>query len=160
MSGRRRSWSLYAQEISKSKKPATFLVLGLCILWAVLSLIVVRLAKRKGPHNLTIQEACRGKPLLKDLDIQEAVDPLEQELADAEEIDTWVRKSTEITRRRIAHSVLGLYILWVVLGLMVFLITGSAWLLVGIHVLGPLLWGKIVRYYFHVSKGLPIRPRK
>lgn len=66
-------------------------------------------------------------------------------------VDAWERISAEKTRQIVAFCIISLFTAWVLLGLVIFAITGNAWLLGSAGILAlPLKY--VFDYYFHRSK--------
>jgi hypothetical protein len=89
-------------------------------------------------------------PVLKDFDIE---DPrgIASRQSEAGDVETWIRISSEETRRNLVRWVMWLYGVWVLVGLIVFIATGNVWLLVTMGVLAlPLR--KIFDHYFPPRK--------
>src|SRR6266496_3792198 len=91
------------------------------------------------------------KPELDNSDIQSSGIQATSGMTHTEEVDAWKRVSDEVIRQMIVHRVMSLLDAWVISGLIVFIVTGNAWLLTTAGFLGLLL-RRIFDYYFHRHK--------
>ena len=90
-------------------------------------------------------------PKLSDLDSQSSSNQDTFGVTHAGEVDTWKRVSDEAIRLMIVHRVLRLLDVWVISGLIVFIVYGNMWLLTTSGLL-ELLLRKIFGYYFRYPK--------
>lgn len=87
------------------------------------------------------------KKVLQDLDNQ-SPDIHNISVTYAGNIESWTRMSTEKMRQSLTRRFMRLFELWVLIGLIVFIVTGNIWLLTTAGLLGiPIL--RILNYYFH-----------
>ena len=122
-----------------------------CIQRVLLSNLQTRFKSR--PQDL------EAVPTLKDFDIEDPTDIApSRPLVEAGDVEAWIRLHSEISRihseisseeirRSLVRLVMWLCAVWVLIGLVIFVATGSIWLLVTTGVLAPLL-RKILDYYF------------
>lgn len=91
------------------------------------------------------------KPGLDNPDIQSSGVKATSGVTHTEEVDAWKRVSDEAIRQMLVHQIMRLLDAWVISGLLVFIVTGNAWLLTTAGLLGLLL-RRIFDYYFRRPK--------
>lgn len=92
------------------------------------------------------------KPELDNSDIQSPVAQVTFGVTQTEEVDVWKHMNDELMRQTLVNRVMRLLEAWVVIGLIVFIVTGNVWLLTTAGLLGLFL-RRIFDYYFR-------RPRR
>jgi hypothetical protein len=101
-----------------------------------------------------VEEIDVWEPIKAEIDNSDIQSPGIQTTSDMthhEEVDVWKRVSTEKMRQTLAHRFMRLLEAWVVIGLIIFVITGNVWLLTTAGLLGLPLQ-KILDYYFRRPK--------
>jgi len=100
-------------------------------------------------EEIDVWEPIRAE--LQDFDIQSSGIQANSNVTHTEEVGVWKRVSTEEMRQALAHRFMRLLEAWVLIGLIVFIVTGNVWLLTTAGLLGIPLQ-KILDYYFRHSK--------